>query len=404
MSKRIDDIEILRAVAIIYVLIEHAQINLLHWNSPAIERVYAWFGGWSGVDLFFVISGFVITRELEPRLRTAANPLEFFNRSIAFWLRRCWRLIPSAWLWLGIVLVVGVVFNQSGAFAPFRTNFSGAVASVLQVQNLHMAAVIGQGQTPSNFLYWSLSLEEQFYLALPFVILCSGRFLPQTLAVIALWQIFTPRIAPLQYMLRTDALALGALLALWQQKPSYRLFEPHFLVKNLVKSQVKSPAKSLVKSLASRLLRVGVIALLLTGLAVVGAKVMQTLSLRVGIIALISFTLVLIASYDRNVFLGDGIAKRIALWVGSRSYALYLTHIPAYLLTREIWWRLSPADTRFGPAFSLQFIATATVLLIILSELNFRLVETPLRRRGKEIAQNIEQRPVPTLEISRNAS
>ena len=382
MSKRIDDIEILRAVAIVFVLIEHAQINLLHWGSPALQRFYSWFGGWSGVDLFFVISGFVITRELQPRLHSAASLPEFFNRSIAFWLRRFWRLIPSAWLWLGLVLVMGVLFNHSGAFAPFRTNFSGTVASMLQVQNLHLAAISGQ-RLPSNFPYWSLSLEEQFYLVLPFLILGSGRFLLPVLATIALWQIFTPRITPMQHMLRTDALALGVMLALWQQMPSYRRFEPHFMV-------------------SSRLLRAGVMTALLTGLAVIGAKVMNAISIRVGIIAIISFLLVLIASYDRNVFLNNAFAKRIALWVGSRSYALYLIHMPSYLLTREIWWRLSPPGTEFGPQLTAKYLATAFVLLVVLSELNYRLVETPLRLRGKRIAQRIEQRPLPVVKPLRN--
>lgn len=379
MSKRIDDIEVLRAIAIVYVLIEHVQINLLHWNTPMLGRFYDWFGGWSGVDLFFVISGFVITRELEPRLRSAGNHLEFFNRCIVFWLRRFWRLIPSAWLWLGIVLVVGVAFNQSGAFAPFRVNFGGTIASLLQIQNLHLASMLGAPRMPNNFAYWSLSLEEQFYLVLPFLILLSGRFLPHVLAVIALWQIFTPRVDALQYMLRTDALALGVLLALWQQKPSYRLFEPHFLVNNLG-------------------LRFIVIGLLLTALAVIGARGMETMSLRVGLIAVISALLVLIASYDRDVMLPNGIIKRIALWFGSRSYALYLIHIPAFLLTREIWWRLSPPGTHFGPEFTLRYLVTAAVLLIVLSELNFRLIETPLRERGKKIAQRIEQRPLPRPE------
>lgn len=371
MSKRIDDIEILRAVAIVYVLIEHTQINLLHWNSPAIERFYAWFGGWTGVDLFFVISGFVITRELEPRLRGASDRIDFLRRSIGFWLRRCWRLLPSAWLWLGIGLIACVVFNQSGAFAPFRTNFAGALASALQVQNLHMAYIFGDGRIPNNFLYWSLSLEEQFYLVLPFIVLLSGKFLRHTLVIIALWQVLTPRFMPIDFMLRADGLALGALLALWQQTPSWKLFEPRFLVDN-------------------RLLRFAVPGVLLAALATMGAKGMPHFEYRVGVIAVISALLVLIAAHDRNLLLPAGALKKIALWFGARSYALYLIHIPVFAITREIWFRISPPGTEFGPDFTVRYLASAAVLLVLLAELNYRVVEMPLRRKGKQIANDFE--------------
>lgn len=381
MNKRIDDIEILRAIAIVYVLIEHLPINLINWSTPALAGFYAWFGGASGVDLFFTVSGFLITRDLEPKLRNAPGRFEFFNITLGFWLRRFWRLIPSAWLWLGIGLVACVAFNHSGAFASFRTNLNGAIASALQVQNIYLPTILGQ-EMPNNFLYWSLSLEEQFYLLLPLIILCSRRFLPLVLISIALWQICTVRYSVAQYLLRTDALALGALLALWQQRPSYRRFEPHVL-------------------LQQRIVRYTTIAILLTALAVT-TKIASLFFWRLSVVAVISAALVFIVSYDKNILLPEGTIKRVALWIGSRSYALYLTHIPAYLLTRELWWRAYAPDTQFGPEFTVRFIVSALLLTAALSELNFRLVETPLRLYGRKIAQRIEQRQLQGSKVQQN--
>jgi len=82
------------------------------------------------------------------------------------------------------------------------------------------------------------------------------------------------------------------------------------------------------------------------------------------------------------------------LWFGSRSYALYLIHIPAFFVTREIWFRIEPPGTVFTGAFTLRFALTASVLLLTFTELNYRLVEVPLRRRGARIAERIARRAI----------
>jgi len=51
VKKRIDDIEILRAFAVMLVVVEHMHFNLFAWNSPALASFYSVFGGWTGVDL-----------------------------------------------------------------------------------------------------------------------------------------------------------------------------------------------------------------------------------------------------------------------------------------------------------------------------------------------------------------
>lgn len=372
MKKRIDDIEILRAFAVLLVIVEHMQINLFTWGSPVLDPLFRYLGGWTGVDLFFVISGFVIARDLVPRLQSAPDRQDYFGSVIAFWVRRFWRLAPSAWLWLAIILIGVVFFNSSGAWGSLRANFESVLSAMLHVANLHVAAVYGQEFPGAAFVYWSLSLEEQFYILLPFIVLLSGRWLPHVLAVAVILQLLNLRDNLYTNLLRTDALFLGVLIAIWSRQATYRLFEPRFL--------------------NNRLAAILTFGILLVALATVGSDDLTIVELKVGLVALISATLVLIASFDKDYLFRESWIKPIFLWVGTRSYALYLTHMPSYFLTREIWFRIEPEGTRFNAEYTLPFLATALCIMIISSELNYRFVETPLRKKGLRPKPVVEDR------------
>jgi peptidoglycan/LPS O-acetylase OafA/YrhL len=380
---RIDDIEILRAVAVIFVLIEHCRINLFPWMGLNQGRLFTYFGFWDGVDLFFAISGFVIARSLLPALAAADSTPGFFNAVLAFWVRRAWRLLPSAWLWLAVIMVCVVFFNQSYAFGGFWPNFEAAAAGVLDVANFRITQVFGISEPGAGFPYWSLSLEEQFYILLPIIAFLTRRWLPYVLGVGVLAQFFVTRsgnINPVELVLnqiRSDALLLGVLIAIWSRSPTYRLFDP-------------------VALKPRPLLGIAIFGFFVFLLAAAASAGLRLVSFQVGLVALISATLVLVASFDQDYLMPSSTIKRIFLWVGSRSYALYLIHIPVYCLTREIWFRVEPAGTVFNGTYTLSFILTAGALLLMLSELNYRFVEIPLRRRGARIAQGLAQRQLRT--------
>ena len=159
---RILDIEVLRALAVIGVVVHHARDNLFTWTSPGLERLAVYFGGWVGVDLFFVISGFVIARSLLPQLQSAGIQLDAARVTLAFWIRRAWRLLPSAWLWLLLMLLGAILFRDSGTFGSLRANLEATVAGFLHIANLRFLETFMRSEYGASFVYWSLSLEEQF--------------------------------------------------------------------------------------------------------------------------------------------------------------------------------------------------------------------------------------------------
>jgi peptidoglycan/LPS O-acetylase OafA/YrhL len=109
----------------------------------------------------------------------------------------------------------------------------------------------------------------------------------------------------------------------------------------------------------------------------------------VSIVAVLSAVLVFTASFQRGyVFPLPEVFRSVLLWIGSRSFAIYLIHIPAITLTHEIWFRINPAS-HTDHSYGWIMLATWLAMVTVLSELNFRLVETPLRRRGARIADRI---------------
>ncbi len=161
----------LRAVAVIGVMAYHLQLG---WAS----------GGYLGVDLFFVLSGFLITTLLlEEWAGTGRVNLA------AFWGRRARRLLPALFLVVG-ALALYLVLNAflGGPGANGLVDLSGlrgdAISTLLYVNNWHSIFVhqsyFAQFSTPSPLAHtWSLAIEEQFYLVWPLVLLLLFRVMPR---------------------------------------------------------------------------------------------------------------------------------------------------------------------------------------------------------------------------------
>lgn len=339
----------LRALAVLAVLFYHADVLWLP-------------GGFLGVEVFFVVSGFLITSLLLSEYR-ASNSVNLLQ----FWRRRARRLLPALFALLFAVMVYAVVFLPEEV-ASLRADL---VASFAYVTNWYLiAAQQSYFETmgrPSLLRHlWSLAVEEQFYLLWPLIFaFLLVRFKSRTAMLLlmlgatisALWMgaLYQPDTDPSRIYYGTDTRAAGLLIGAALA----------FVVRR--GSQVRV-------SLARRWL------LDLVGIAALGALVAATLFMsefdpflyQGGMLLVAAFSALVIATAiaPNSPLLGGVLGFGVLRWIGLRSYSLYLWHWPVFMVTRP------QLDTTLEgtPLLALRFVLT-----FALAELSYRLVETPIR-------------------------
>jgi peptidoglycan/LPS O-acetylase OafA/YrhL len=380
-TSRNTDIEVLRAVAISFTLCAHLIWGLLPKIGSLGLKLQSMLRFWTGVDLFFGISGFIITcslikimQEENPATGTARTRgwRKFFEVAIPFWIRRVFRLLPSAWLWIFITLLLAATFNFHASFGTLRDNLHEAGAAVLNFSNFYYYEWFAKNNPNygSFGVYWSLSLEEQFYLVLPFLLFFVRRrfLIPALLAAFVAQALlprpdgFDPHHTSLLWFVRTDALILGVLIAFWKQHPSYRFSEPCFLRHGYFSFPLVSLCVLLLATVpASR----------------------EVAPVSTGLLAIISGGLVLIASHDKNYILRPSRFKAAMVWLGSRSYSIYLIHVTCYSLIMELKKSAGIAE---GSMASVALTLACIPIILLVAEANFRLIETRFRRMGRCLA------------------
>jgi peptidoglycan/LPS O-acetylase OafA/YrhL len=340
------DIEGLRAVAVLAVILFHAEVA-------------GFGGGFVGVDVFFVVSGFLITRLLLGEL-IATGTVSLRN----FWGRRARRILPAA----ALTVVATVLFGQQ-MLPPLSlpSLATDAIAAGTFTSNFVFAERLGDyfggllsASNPSPLLhYWSLAVEEQFYLCWPVLLVLLTR-------------------RPLQYrrllLFAICALAtIGFSTGLWltARRPAWAFF--------------------LLPARISELLAGAALAVLGTGVAVIPARwraaigwagilgiVVACLAIDeavpwpgVAVLLPVLATMAVIIGGTSTV--ADWAPVRVLAlapltWVGRHSYALYLWHWPALVLAEAEWGPLTMSQR-----------ALAVGVAVVASALSVRLVEDPIR-------------------------
>ena len=341
----------LRAISVLAVIGFHAELGGLK-------------GGFLGVEVFFVISGYLITSLLvTERRRDGRISLR------EFWLRRARRLLPALYLLLAGVIVLAAVF-ASDAMSELRRDTAAALLYVSNWVQIfgHQSYAEAAGRPSLLKHLWSLAVEEQFYLMWPLVVvLLMGRirrawFAMGCVAVAALSAVimalaYNPDLDPsaLYYntFLRLSGLLLGSAFAMFWRPGRLRV-----------------PAHP--RAAGWVMDAVAVVGLVALGVMFARLSYFDPLAFQGGFVLVdIATIMVLAAVVHPSARIGRLLGAAPLVWIGLRSYGLYLWHWPVFQLTRPG----IDVDLHGFQLFALRF-----VLVVGATELSYRLVEIPLRK------------------------
>ena len=342
----------IRAIAVIMVLAYHLKLALFK-------------SGFLGVTVFFVLSGYLITGILISEVEEEGT-IDLKN----FWLRRIRRLVPAVMSMAVVIIFVSAVVNR----IIFTKGCKDFLASVLGFNNwwqiFNKVSYFEAAGVPSPFTHcWSLAIETQFYLIYPLFLLGiyklaksrgEGRakrgllfagvtLLLALISVILMIVLFDPQQDASRVYYGTDtrafSLLFGALLAiLWEYQ--------------MVPRRLSASVNMVLGSVSFAVLLVMTIAI--NGSSNFWYRGGQ-------FVGTILTVLVIYTVSGRKTWLSRFLSNPVLKWIGDRSYSIYLWHYPIILLIskgiKASWW----------------ITLIEIVLSVVLAELSYRFIETPIR-------------------------
>ena len=329
-----------RALAIIGVMGLHAD-----------ARVFG--GGFLGVDIFFVLSAFLITSLVIGERESSGGSYDFKS----FYWRRAFRLLPALLIWLAVVAPLTAVAIHQASTIPIAT-----AASLFYFSDYAIAAGVNLGDAYTHV--WSLSIEEQFYAIWPWVLVgflltrsaaIQRRVLLVAVPVSVLVMVISGHLFRNDYFLPSGhivSLAVGCLTAVLFVRGGGRRFERIISMRYI-----------------------GLICLGLLGFALVGYR---PHGVEIGALLLLTVAIATGALLLHICLRDQGpthvlLTSQPALWLGRRSYGLYLFHRTLALLVPALI-----------PGITLRYAAPLVLAVtFLIAELSFRYLERPVNQRGR---------------------
>ena len=385
-SRYIPALDGLRTLAVVAVVLYHLNLT---WAQ----------GGLLGVTIFFVLSGYLITRLLINEIaKTGRIDLK------SFWIRRIRRLFPAVVTVVVVTCALCTVFNHV-MLTKMRPDI---LPSLLFFNNwwqiLHNVSYFNALGDPSPLThFWSLAIEEQFYLIWPPLLLAMVSMhmsKPNTrrvvlglaaVSAVAMMVLYNPATDPSRVYYGTDTRVFSLLLGAWMAFIPDRDLAPARLVRHLGLDRLagadkhdksKSNTAEAATTKPSELARfwsspasidlLGVVGLVGLAAMVALTNGYTAFQYRGGTLLCSILTLMVIAAcVQPQGMVARALAAKPLVWIGKRSYSIYLWHYPLLLLMNPVanindtpWWH-----------YILQVL-----LVVAAAECSYRFIETPFRK------------------------
>ena len=358
--RRVSAIDGLRGLAVLVVVIYHFFGSL----AP---------GGFLGVDMFFVLSGFLIT-SLLIRERAVMGRVDLKQ----FWLRRARRIFPAAIAVLVLTTAIAGLVRGDAAVG-LKSQFFGTIFFANNwVQIAGSQSYFADSGVQIFAHYWSLAVEEQFYVIFPLLFVLLARFgggwLKTVVGVLTaasfLWMLtlYDPQADPTRVYYGTDTHSFGLLLG---------VLLACVTTTTLQNPQADSWPLAWGRKNTKIVSGIGMITLL--GLVVMVATVPDTsaFTYRGGLLLASALTMILLATLLCEVGPAHWLMDRKAMrWLGERSFSIYLWHWPVIVIIKQVVFnnKLGWSEWTIG--------IMALVISLPLSHVSYQWIETPIRRKG----------------------
>lgn len=358
-TKYLPSIDSLRAIAVIAVIIYHIDANYLP-------------GGFLGVDLFFVLSGYLISSLIIKEYKSTGT-VNLYN----FYVRRARRLLPAVYFMITVVLIIITLFNGVLLKKSYLDALFGYIYSSNWWYIFHKLDYFDSFGSQSPFKHlWSLAIEEQFYMFFPLIFLIFNRksksnnsnsklnnnfiyvvlslILVSLIAHILLFDINNINRIYFGTDTRAFSLLVGVVGAILY--PMDRLSERTTKKDNMIYSIV---------SLVSILVLIGIM---------INTSEYNTWLYRGGFLLVAIIGLIIIISSGRQyTFMSKLLSFKPFVFIGKISYSLYLWHFPILVVT-------TPVSEIGNP--NLFYVTLRIVLIFLVATGSYMFVETPIRKLG----------------------
>lgn len=367
------NIDFLRAVAILLVMVVH---------FPRLRQFLPLLNPWSGVDLFFAISGFVVATSFVPQVDIALDKssdcreksVAFVRHAKAFFVRRFMRIMPALVFALSFYISLGLLIKE-----PTLGSFYGITPELFAIFTYTANFFAGYSGTSVLGWHWSLAAEEQFYFIFPFfIVICRSWRSRVWLSLIGL-AVMTFVLRPygttwfgsppaLMYLpqFRNDAIGYGFLIFAASRQPWFNILSP---------SVIASNSWFLLPTI-----------LILIFIIALAPQLALNYSVAVPTIGMASAALLYLAVSTELPFIKLKPLESIFAWIGLRSYGLYLLHIPIVRLTQHIETLISSPDHTIG--YKAHFVIVIASLTAIV-EFSYRFIEMPTMQLGRKWSREI---------------
>lgn len=357
------EIQLMRIISIALVVMAHQASLRTNIHPHFGESLGTVLRPWLGVDIFFVISGYFMGYMVLGKSKPNMALAEKISFSLDFFKKRFLRLFPAAFFWITVTLTAGLISSNRGLWGDQTSLFYKWLTSILYIRNFENAA----SPSPLGW-YWSLSLENQFYIVLPLLFFTIGRkfFIPCVYALAVLLLFWLP----------------GGIDWGWYRPTGFiwGLIAYHLVNTQGIGDVIRAKAPQIPATLSVFLLIFGLVA----STAVPATFQNQMMPFAISIVSILACVCVVYAALKCGTLTVPKPLAFLSYWGGEITYSFYLCHI-------VVWDIMQDMRQSYGLRISSELFAVSGISMAILfATLSYFFIELPFYKKKSDLEPTLK--------------